>query len=73
VAELEDRIFTMDRPEKAPAVTDWEHLRRQIAEDRQFIQHIEQQREIRRVKLQQAEQSLRRLRRIIDRMAEAAG
>ncbi len=63
----------MDGSEKSPVEIDWEHVRQQLEEDRRLIQHNEQQREVRRLKLQQAEQSLRRLRRIIDRMAAAAG
>jgi hypothetical protein len=63
----------MEKSEKTPVVLDREQLLREIAEDREFIRHVEQQNEIHRLKIQQAQQSLQRLRRIIDRMAAAAG
>jgi hypothetical protein len=63
----------MDEAEKTPVTMDREQVLREIAEDREFIRHAEQQNEIRRLKFEQAERSLQRLRRIIDRMAEAAG
>ncbi len=63
----------MDDAEKTPVTMDREQVLREIAEDREFIRHAEQQNEIRRLKFEQAERSLQRLRRIIDRMAAAAG
>jgi hypothetical protein len=63
----------MDEAEKTPVTMDREQILREIAEDREFIRHAEQQNEIRRLKFEQAERSLQRLRRIIDRMAAAAG
>ena len=62
----------MGESEKTPVVLDREQVLREIAEDREFIKHVEQQNEIHRLKIQQAERSLQRLRRIIDRMAAAA-
>jgi hypothetical protein len=62
----------MSEFEKTSVALDREQVLREIAEDREFIKHVEQQNEIHRLRIQQGERSLRRLRRIIDQMIAAS-